>query len=155
MSPPVIPPIIADSAFNAFSVALPGMPNAGVAQGSLLAISGQNIGPAAEVSLSLDIFPLKSELGGASIQIQSGDVTTAALMINVTNNGVVGIVPSTTPLGPATATVTYKGRTTAPLPITIVTASAGIDTRNGAGSGPAHRALNANPDTVLNLDLVA
>jgi uncharacterized protein (TIGR03437 family) len=130
------------------------MPNAGIAPGSVLSISGKNIGPAVEVSSpkSLDDFPLGFELGGASIQIQSGDVITAAIMRDVSNNQVTGIVPSTTPLGPATVTVTYKGRTTAPLPITIVTTSVGFETLNFAGSGPARKALNATPDTVLNLD---
>jgi uncharacterized protein (TIGR03437 family) len=147
LSPPIIPPISADSAFNAFSVALPGMPNAGIAQGSRLSISGKNIGPAAAVSNpnSLSDFPLGFELGGASIQIQSGGVTTAAIMIFASNGLVRGIVPSTTPLGDATVTVTYKGRTTTPLPITVVTTSVGIATNNGAGSGPAAQAVN-NPD---------
>jgi uncharacterized protein (TIGR03437 family) len=154
LSPPVIPPIIADFAVNGFSNALPGMPNAGIAQGSLLSISGKNIGPAVEAQSpkSLDDFPLGSELGGASIQIQSGGVTTAAIMRDVSNNQLAAIVPSTTPLGPATVTVTYKGRTTAPLPITIVTTSAGLETLNEAGQGPARKALNATPDTVLSLD---
>jgi uncharacterized protein (TIGR03437 family) len=153
LSPPVIPPISADAAFNAFSNALPGMPNAGIAQGSLLSISGKNIGPAVEVGFhGPSDFPLQNELGGASIQIQSGGVTTAAIMLDVSNNNVTGIVPSTTPLGDATVTVTYKGRTTAPLPITIVTTSVGLETWNEAGSGPARKARNANPDTVLTLD---
>ena len=155
LSPPVIPPIIADSAVNAFSDALPGMPNAGIAQGSQLSISGKNIGPAVRISPQVSDFPLKTELGGASIQIQSGDVTTAAIMVDVSNNLVTGVVPSTTPLGPATVTVTYKGRTTAPLPITIVTTSVGLDTRNRVGSGPARKALNATPDTVLNVDTLS
>jgi 6-phosphogluconolactonase len=154
LSPPVIPPIIADSAVNAFSNALPGLPNAGIAQGSLLFISGKNIGPAVEAQSpsSLNDFPLGSQLGGVSIQIQSGGVTTAAIMRDVTNNQVAGIVPSTTPLGPATVTVTYKGRTTTPVPITIVTTSAGLETLHDGGNGPARRALNATPDTVLSLD---
>ncbi len=151
LDPPILPPIISEGAFNAFSVAIPGMPNAGVAQGSLLGITGKNIGPAegVEVSFSPSDFPLKPELGGASIQIQSGDVTTAALMITASNNKLMAIVPSTTPLGEATVTVTYRGRTSAPLPITIVTTSVGIDTRNEAGSGPAGLSLNATPETVL------
>jgi uncharacterized protein (TIGR03437 family) len=156
LSPPIIPPISADSAVNGFSNAPPGMPDAGIAPGSLLRVSGKNIGPAVEVQSpsSLSDFPLLFQLGGASIQIQSGDLTTAVIMRDVSNNQVAGIVPSTTPLGPATVTVTYKGRTTVPLPITIVTTSPGLETRNEAGSGPARRAWNASPDTVLNLDTV-
>jgi uncharacterized protein (TIGR03437 family) len=115
-----------------------------------LAISGANIGPAVEVSGDI---PLQRELGGASIQIQSGDVTTAAIMVYASSGFVTGVVPSTTPLGDATVTVTYKGRSTAPLPITIVNTSPGIRTLNSEGSGPA-KAQNANPDTVVTLEAI-
>jgi uncharacterized protein (TIGR03437 family) len=149
LSPPVIPPIIANSAVNYHSHALPGMPNAAIAQGSRLAISGHNIGPAAAASSD---FPLQTQLGGVSIQIQSGGVTTAGLMVYASNGFVTCVVPSTTPLGDATVTVTYNGRTTAPLPITIVTTSVGIRTLNDNGQGPA-KAFSAPPDTVLSPDL--
>ena len=157
LSPPVVPPISADSAVNVFSNAPAGMPDSGIAQGSVLGITGKNIGPAVEVSQpnSISDFPLGFQLGGTSIQIQSGDVTTQVIMRDVSTNFAGGIVPSSTPLGPATVTVTYNGRTTAPLPITIVSTSPGLDTRNGAGSGPTHKAQNASPDTVLNLDTAA
>jgi len=147
LSPPVIPPISANPPFN-YSHAFPGAPNAGIAQGSSMAISGQNIGPAAGVSSD---FPLKTELGGASIQIQSGDVTTAALMVFASNNFVTCVVPSTTPLGDATVTVTYKGRTTAPVPVTIVPVSVGLRTLNDQGSGPAQSWI-LPPDTPLRPD---
>ncbi|HEX4596105.1 MAG TPA: beta-propeller fold lactonase family protein, partial [Bryobacteraceae bacterium] len=150
LSPPVIPPIGADSVFNYHSHEPAGMPNASVAQGSRIAISGKNIGPAVGVQPS--DFPLVTQLGGVSIQIQSGNVTTAALMVFASNNFVTAVVPSTTPLGPATVTVTYNGRTTAPIPMTVVTTSVGIRTVNDQGSGPA-RARNATPDTGLNTDI--
>ncbi len=150
LSPPVIPPISADAAFNYHSHAPPGMPNAGIAQGSKIGISGKNIGPAVGVG-SPPNSPLQSDLSGASIQIQSGDVSTAVLMVFAWNSLVAGVVPSTTPLGPATVTVTYNGRSTAPIPITIVQTSVGIRTNNDQGSGLA-RALNANADTILNGD---
>ena len=145
LTPPVLPPNSAGSAVNYHSRALAGMPNSAIAQGSRLAITGKNIGPASEVGSD---FPLQTELGGASIQIQSGDVITAALMVFASNGLVTGVVPSTTPLGDAMVTVTYKDRTTAPLPITIVTASVGIRTLNDFGSGPA-KAWTAPADTVL------
>ena len=148
LSPPVTPPFIVESALNQFSTALPGMPNAGIAQGSRLAISGQNIGPAAALnSPPDDSSPLGTELGGVSVQIQSGDVTTAAWMIHAESNYVTCVVPSTTPLGDATVTLTYKGQTSPPLPITVVASAPGIHTLNGQGSGPS-KAWNAGPDVV-------
>ncbi len=149
LTPPVIPPISADAVYNFFSNAPPGMPNAGIAQGSRLAISGRNIGPAVGVAAS--DYPLTNELGGTSVQIQSGDVITSAIMFFASNNFVTCVVPSTTPLGDATVTVTYKGRTTAPLPIKVVTTSVGIRTLNSQGNGPA-KAFNTTPDTALSQD---
>ncbi len=149
LTPPVVPPIIANSAFNQFSGTPPGMPYYGVAQGSRMSISGTNIGPAAQMNASL---PLTNELGGVSMRIQSGDVTTQALMAFVSNGFVTGVIPSTTPLGDATVTITYKGRTTAPLPITIVPTAPGIATQ-GDGNAPARGALNsadpANPEAAF------
>ena len=148
LNPPVVPPIIAESAYNYHSHSPAGMPNAGIAQGSRIAISGKNIGPVS-FQVGGSPYPRQTDLGGVSVQIRSGDVTTAGLMVFVTNSLVTAIVPSTTPLGDATVTVTYKGRTTAPLPITIVAQTLGIRTWNEFGSGPA-RARNADPDTQLN-----
>ncbi|HEY3739946.1 MAG TPA: beta-propeller fold lactonase family protein, partial [Bryobacteraceae bacterium] len=145
LSPPVLPPISATSAVNYHSNSPVGMPNSGIAQGSRLAISGTNIGPAAGASGSA---PLQTQLGGVSIQIQSGDVTTSALMVYATNNFVTCVVPSSTPLGPATVTVNYNGRSTAPLPITIVATSVGLRSLNEHGVGPA-KAWTVSPDTVL------
>jgi uncharacterized protein (TIGR03437 family) len=148
LSPPVIPPISADAVYNYHSHAPQGMPNSGIAQGSRIGISGTNIGPATGVNSD---FPLTAELGGVSIQIQSGDITTPALMVHASHDFVSAVVPSTTPLGDAAVTVTYKDRTTAPLPITIVQASVGLRTRDDAGRGPAV-AWSVPPDTVLRPD---
>jgi uncharacterized protein (TIGR03437 family) len=144
LSPPVIPPILLQSAVNYFSNAPPGMPSAGIAQGSRMALSGQNIGPAVEADAD---STLTTELGGVTVQIQSGDVTTAALLVAAANDFVSVLVPSTTPLGDATVTITYKGRTTAPMPITIVPVAPGIRTLNGQGNGPA-KAYNVPPEIV-------
>ena len=152
LDPPVLPPISADAAFNRYSHAPQGMPNAGIAQGSRLSIIGKNIGPAVQVDA---VAPLKTELGGVSIQIHSGDVTINGLMRIARQDFVVCVVPSNTPLGDATVTVAYKGRTTAPLPITITKTSVGIATRSDRGYGPAV-AFNVPPDNplVLNESLV-
>ncbi|MCC6366041.1 MAG: beta-propeller fold lactonase family protein [Bryobacterales bacterium] len=148
LSPPVIPPISADAVYNFHSHAPHGMPNSGIAQGSRIGISGTNIGPAIGVNSD---FPLTTGLGGVSVQIQSGDVTTTAWMARASHDLVSAVIPSTAPPGDATVTVTYKGRTTAPLPITIVRTSVGLRTRNAQGGGPAV-AWSVPPDTVLRPD---
>jgi len=136
LDPPVPSPIRVESAVNRFGNAPAGMPNVGIAPGSRLALSGKNLGPAEEVDFDGQAYT--TELGGVSVQIQSGDVTTQALMHIATNHLVVVIVPSSTPVGDATVTVTYKGRTTAPYPIAIVPTSLGLRAKNtGGGYGPA------------------
>jgi len=144
LSPPVLPPINAISAFNSFSVALTGLPNAGVAQGSRVTVTGTNIGPPNTITTanSPGDFPLQTQLGGVTLQIQSADGTvTAGIPLVVTTGLVSALVPSTTPLGDAKVTVTYKGRTTNPLPVSIVAIAPGIATANGAGNGPAGYAV--------------
>lgn len=141
LDPPILPPISVSSVHNSFSHAPQGMPNSAIAQGSRMAVYGSNIGPSAEV---FPDAPLKGELGGVSVQIRSGDVTTNALMVYASSGFVNCVVPSATPLGDATVTLTYKGRTTEPVPVTIVKTSVGIRSGGdheirggGSGYGPA------------------
>lgn len=151
LSPPIIPPIIGEAAVNYHSNEPFGMPNAGIAQGSRFGVYGENIGPAQ--GMGADPSGLQPQLGGVSIQIQSQDGTITPALMNFVSNGFVSAVaPSTTPLGPATVTVSYNGRSTAPLPATIVSASVGIRTLNDSGVGPA-KAWNATPDFGLNTAL--
>lgn len=148
LDPPILPPISADAVFNLLSRAPQGLPNAAIAQGSQLVIEGKNIGPAPSARGQ---FPLPTELGGVSVQIQSGDIATKALMDRASPGSITCVVPSTTPLGDATLTVTFMGRTTAPLPITIVRTSVGIGARNATGYGPSV-AWNVPPDIPIRLD---
>lgn len=141
LDPPVIPTPSLNSVTNFYSHAPAGMPNAAIAQGSRIALSGTNIGPFPEVSSD---FPLRTELGGVSVRIRSGDVTIDALMVYASSGFVNAVVPSSTPPGPATVTLTYDGRSTAPLPVTIVKTSVGIRSSNdrdlrggGTGLGPS------------------
>jgi len=66
-------------------------------------------------------------------------------------NFVNGVIPSSTPLGDATLTVTYNGRTSAPVPITITAVSVGLRALGGNGYGPA-KAWNVPADAPLVLD---
>jgi uncharacterized protein (TIGR03437 family) len=61
------------------------------------------------------------------------------------------ILPSNTPAGDGTFTVTYNGKTSAPVAIHVVNGSEGIFTRNQAGTGPAIvQNYNSNTDMPLN-----
>ncbi len=103
LDPPILPPVTVDSIENFYSHAPQGMPNSAIAQGSRMALYGNNIGPATEVRPD---FPLKTGLGGVSVQIRSGGVTTNALMVYASSGFVNCVVPSATPLGDAAVTLT-------------------------------------------------
>jgi len=142
LTPPVVPPVVAREALNAASRALPGLPNYGVAQGATFAVSGQNLGPAVKQTAG---FPLTAQLGGSSVEVRVGEVRKSALMVSSFHSEVTAILPSSTPLGDGTVTLTYNNRTSRAVPIRVVSASFGIFTRNQAGSGAAV-AQNYNSD---------
>lgn len=151
LDPPVLPPISVDSITNFYSHAPQGMPNSAIAQGSRMALYGSNIGPAAEVPIDSTVKP---ELGGVSVEIRSGDVTTKALIVDVSSRLVTCIVPSSTPLGDAAVTLTYNGRAAAPVPVTIVRTSVGIRSKGHArdtGAGPS-LSWNVPLDAQIRLD---
>jgi len=59
------------------------------------------------------------------------------------------ILPSTTPIGDANVTVTYAGKTSAPVKITVVKSQLGIFTANSQGTGPAAAQHGADSSPVL------
>lgn len=128
-------PTITGGPVNAASYARTGLPNAGIAQGAMFVVFGNNLGPAAIQTVSA--FPLQPTLAGTSIQIQMAGSTFNAIMIYTVSSQVAAIVPSSTPTGDGTLAVSFNGQTSASVPIHIVANSFGIFTRNQAGSGPA------------------
>ena len=119
-----------------------GLPNAAVAQGSLLVIKGSGIGPANYVVANK--FPL------STTGVNNG-ATTASVSVKITVNGtatdgivyyagaaqVAAVIPSSTPVGAGSLTVTYNGQTSAAIPITVVANNLGIFSVNSSGTGDA------------------
>ena len=134
-------PVLNDGPLNAASVTYsrPGQPNAGIAQGSMLIVKGQNLGTCGTVVASS--FPLKTTMGGTSMKITMAGNTYNVFMYYVvacTPNApdqLAGVVPSNTPVGLGSITVTNNGRI-ATAPISIVARRFGIYARNGNGTGP-------------------
>lgn len=123
------------SVVNSASNLPAGLPNAGIAQGALMTIFGSNLGPG-NIILTPG-YPLTAALAGTSVRITMGSKNVDALMYYTLVSQVAAIVPSTTPTGTGTVTVTYNGKTSAAFPITIVQNNAGLYTVNSAGSGTA------------------
>ena len=132
------PTIGADGILNAGSFAVAGLPNAGIAQGSIFSIFGDNLGPAA--GTQVDSFPLPTVppgLAGSSVRVTVGGTAVNAIMLFTQKFQINAVLPSNTPAGTGTLTVTYNGATSNPSPITVLAGSFGTFTRNSQGSGPS------------------
>ena len=135
-------PVISEGPWNAASVnfSRPGEPNAGIAQGSMLIVKGQGLGTCGTVVASS--FPLRTTMGATSMRITMAGNAFNVLMYYVVAcqpnapDQLAGVVPSNTPLGNGTITVTNGGRTSASAPIRIEARRFGIYARNGDGTGP-------------------
>ena len=129
-------PVIGGSAVSSASYRTPGMPGSGVAQGSIFIVFGTGLGPTALVEASPP-FPLLTTLGGTSVSVTVGGVQQSAIPLYTYTYAVAAILPSTTPVGSGTFTVTYNGQVSAPAPIQVVESAFGIYTLNEQGSGQA------------------
>lgn len=123
------------SVLNNASYALPSTPNSGLARGSLVAIFGTGL--AATGSQVATSWPLTANMGGTSVRLTVGATTVDALMVYTTPGQIGAIVPSGTPEGTGTLTVTYNNQTSRPANVRVVRASFGAFARNSQGSGPA------------------
>jgi uncharacterized protein (TIGR03437 family) len=140
---------------NNYSYLMPGMPNYGIAQGSIFVMYGWNMGPASVVSQS---FPLQKTFSGVRIDVTVNGVTTQAIPYYVYANQIAAILPSNTPVGDGTIAVTYNGQTGATAPIKVVANAPGILTAGG-GTGLAQAtdqnwrlvnyANSANPNDII------
>jgi uncharacterized protein (TIGR03437 family) len=120
---------------NAANDIPPGFSNSGIAQGSIFVVYGSNLGPAALLQATLPL-PTAAGLGGTSISITAGSTAVPAPIIYTSGGQVAAIMPSTTPVGNGTLSLTFNGNTGA-TPVTVVASAFGISTINYSGSGPA------------------
>ena len=125
---------IVNAVENNYSYIPAGLPNYGIAQGSIFVIFGSNLAAAPS---GLQGLPLKTSISGVSVQFAVQGATTQALLYYVMPNQIAGVLPSATPAGMGTVVVTSNGQSSAPAPITVVESAIGLLTGNGSGSGPA------------------
>ncbi len=107
---------------NAASGIVPGFPNSGIAQGALFRLWGVGLGPS---TLQIATPPLPPSLSGTSITVTVSGTTVTVPMYFVGIGQVGGVLPSNTPIGNGTMTLTYNGASGS-IPITVVPASFGI-----------------------------
>ncbi|HTX35037.1 MAG TPA: hypothetical protein VME43_08445, partial [Bryobacteraceae bacterium] len=118
---------------NAASNVGPGMPNAGIAQGCIFIVQGSGLGPS-QIQIATAAFQ-NTALGGTSISVAVGSTTVNALMYYTSAAQLAALLPSDTPTGAGTLTVTYN-QVSGTAPITVVANNLGIFSIDSSGSGP-------------------
>ena len=108
---------------NNYSYVLPGLPNYGIAQGSIFVMYGVNMGPSTLVSQA---FPLQKTFSGVQINVTVGGTTTQAIPYYVSATLIAAVLASATPTGDGMIAVTYNNQTSAPAPIHVVASAPGV-----------------------------
>lgn len=136
---------------NNYSYTLPGLPNYGIAQGSIVAIFGKNLAPS---NTGLQSPTLPSTLNGVTGTVTVNGVTKNLIFYYVTTGQLGAIIPSSTPVGTGTLSITANGQTTTS-PIKVTAGGFGILTLNGAGTGTAAAFDANNGNALLNFTAAA
>ena len=112
----------------------PKLPNGAVAQGSIAIISGINLGPG-QISIDSTTPFQKTTLSGTSVAITVNGTTTAGLMYYTSASQLAFVIPSNTPAGTGTVTVSYNGQAGPAAPIRVAAGNPGIFTVTSDGQG--------------------
>lgn len=128
---------------NNYSNTLPGLPNYGIAQGSIFVIYGTSFSSS---QIGLQAPPLQAKLNGVTISVTVNGTTTSPLFYYLYPTQIAAVLPSATPVGTGTITVATSAGTSAAFPIQVVASAFGLLTTNN-GSGPAQGYdASINPD---------
>ncbi len=140
---------------NAASLAPPGLPQSGIARGSIFTIFGSNLGPTTPATVSE--FPLGPSFQGVNVSVVQGGVSVSAIPIFVSANQLNVIMPSGAPVGPSLIRVGYQGRLGNSVQVEIVDNAPGLFAASSGGYGPAvvQNFLSAAERPVNTLDSAA
>jgi uncharacterized protein (TIGR03437 family) len=121
---------------NNYSYIPAGLPSYGIAPASLFIIYGSGMSaPGAPVTQSSAAPGLPITLNGTSISVTVNGVTTNPAMYYASPTQIAAVLPSSTPVGTGTITVTYNETASAPATIVVTKSAFGMDTLYGTGSG--------------------
>jgi uncharacterized protein (TIGR03437 family) len=120
-------------AVNAASYLNATLPNGKLAPGVLFIGFGKAMGPTKLAAVTA--FPLKTDLAGTEVSVTVGSKTVQCLMIYTSAGQLAAVLPSSTPAGTGTMTVSFNGQTSAPLTVTVVDHDFGIFAVNQGGYG--------------------
>jgi len=125
---------------NNYSLLVPGLPNYGISPGTLFIIKGTNLAsvPVSSITKLQDSTAaggIPTTLNGAQITVTVGSFTGHPGMYYAGATQIAAVLPSGTPAGTGTVTVSYGGATSNAATLTVVATALGLDTYYGAGSG--------------------
>jgi uncharacterized protein (TIGR03437 family) len=121
---------------NNYSYILHNFPNYGIAPGALFIIAGTGLAnPGAAILQSSASPGLPLSLNGASVSVTVNGITTHPALYYATPTQIAAVLPSGTPAGTGTLTVTYNGTSSPPATIQVVASALGLDTYYGSGTG--------------------
>lgn len=136
--------------YNAASWVPPDLPNSGIAQGSIFTVTGTGLGPATLQQAQSYPLPTTQGLAGTTIQVTVAGVTETCIMVYTVASQVAAILPSATPVGTGTLTLSYQGATGS-IAIQVLAANFGTFTLNEGGTGPGVVTdTSYNPITMIN-----
>jgi uncharacterized protein (TIGR03437 family) len=135
---------------NNYSNIVVGQPNYGIAPGTLFNIYGSGLSSQATYNGTQNSggSGLPTSLNGATVSVTVGGVTTHPAFYFALATQLAVVLPSATPVGTGTLTVSYGGQS-ATAPIYVVQSALGLDTLYGTGTGLGVVTLN-NSATVFN-----
>jgi uncharacterized protein (TIGR03437 family) len=123
------------SVFNGASNVLQGLPNSGIAQGSIFVVQGTGLGPSTS-AIAQNPFQSTS-LDQTSVSVTVGSTTVNALMYYTSAAQLTALLPSNTPTGAGSMIVSYQGSASAAFAVQIVANNIGIFTISQDGQGVA------------------
>jgi uncharacterized protein (TIGR03437 family) len=127
---------VVNQVLNAASNIDPRMPNAALAPGSIFIVKGTGLGPA-QISIAPSAFQ-STTLSGTSVKLTVSGTTVDALMYYTSANQIAALLPSNTPAGGGTITVTYNGDSSPSTPFRgVVARNLALFTVDSTGTGPA------------------
>jgi len=121
---------------NNYSNLIAGLPNYGIAPGSLFVIYGTAMATTNNLS---EKFPLATSLNGVSVSVSVNGtpIPDQPGLYYVTATQIAGVLPSTAPTGQATFTVTNGTQASNSFQTQVVQSAFGLDTIFGGGTGQA------------------
>lgn len=120
-----------------------GLPNSGVARGSIFVVAGTHLCAAGLTGVTA--FPLETSMKGTTVQVKVGGQTVSAYLFYIYGglkdadgnsfDQIAALLPSNTPAGDGTLVVSYNNQSVS-TPVKILTSGPGIFSLTQTGHGP-------------------